>query len=467
MWDKACIWFGRTTVGALLYAMMAGAWRMAGKEAGMGYFVVVSAILLALLVLGCIVYFIRQSPDDPSHDAENMSLQLRRILLAYFLVLGSLLVGLLIDLNMVDFPETAVSVDITPSPQTFNPAAAANAKSDASTAKAPDAATPAPTSAPVVTQVIPRITTGNAPTTYFAVFGSGLSSAAIRFNGHERTTLHISPTLLEAQPETADLIGKGTITVDVITHNTGSNDSTPEGLVSNGVIISIDKPVAPLNLGCWPYLGCKNPPITRETQLLLIVLLAGALGCMIHALRSITVFIGNRSAVTSWFWWYITRPLLGMSLALIFYAVLRGGFLAGSPADAKVVSPFGVLAIGALVGMFTEKASDKLAEIFGTLFQSKSEDASKDKLKKVTVKTNALPDGKANTVYTLQLEALDGSTPYTWTVTGLPAGLAADSKTGIISGTPTAASPASPVKIMVKDSSADTDTKTLHLEIKA
>src|SRR6185369_5154550 len=119
----------------LLYAMMAGAWRMAGKEAGMGYFVVVSAILLALLVVGCIVYFIRQSPDDPSHDAENMSLQLRRILLAYFLVLGSLLVGLLIDLNMVDFP-----------------AAAANAKSDASTAKAPDAATPAPTSAPVVTQ---------------------------------------------------------------------------------------------------------------------------------------------------------------------------------------------------------------------------------------------------------------------------------------------------------------------------
>jgi hypothetical protein len=467
MWDKACIWFGRTTVGALFYAMMAGAWQIAGKEAGMGYIVVSSAVLLALLIFCCIVYFIKASPDDPSHDAEGMSLQLRRILLAYFLVLGALLVGLLIDLNMVDFPETAVSVDITPSPQTFNPAAAANAKSDTSTVKAPDAATPAPTSAPVVTQVIPRTTAGNAPTTYFAVFGSNLSSAAIRFNGHERTTLHIGPTLLEAQPEIADLIGQGTITVDVITHKTGSDDAAPEGLISNGIVVSIGKPVAPLNLGCWPYLGCKNPPITRETQLLLIVLLAGALGCMIHALRSITVFLGNRSAVTSWFWWYITRPLLGMALALIFYAVLRGGFLAGSPADAKVVSPFGVLAMGALVGMFTEKASDKLAEIFGTLFQSKTEDASKDKLKKVSIKTSALPDGKANTVYTLQLEALDGSTPYTWTATGLPAGLALDSKTGIISGTPSAASPASPVKIVVKDSSGDTDTKTLHLEVKA
>jgi hypothetical protein len=46
-------------------------------------------------------------------------------------------------------------------------------------------------------------------------------------------------------------------------------------------------------------------------------------------------------------WWYITRPYLGMSLALVFYAVLRGGFVVGSPADAKVVNPFGVLAIGA------------------------------------------------------------------------------------------------------------------------
>jgi hypothetical protein len=453
MWDKASIWFGRTTIGALFYAMMAGAWQIAGKEAGMGYIVVSSAVLLALLIFCCIVYFIKASPDDPSHDSEGMSLQLRRILLAYFLVLGALLVGLLIDLNMVDFPETAVSVDITPPPPAVNPAANANAQ-------ATDGASSGQTT-PVVTQVIPRTTAGNAPTTYFAVVGKNLDNAAIRFNGRERTTTHINPTLLEAQPETADIVGKGTITVDVINHNKGSNGAATEDQISNGIIVPIDKPIAPLNLGYW------HPSITRETQLLLIVLLAGALGCMIHALRSITVFLGNRSAVTSWFWWYITRPLLGMALALIFYAVLRGGFLAGSPADAKVVSPFGVLAIGALVGMFTEKASDKLAEIFGTLFQSKSEDASKDKLKKVSIKTSALPDGKANTVYTLQLEALDGSTPYTWTATGLPAGLALDSKTGIISGTPTVASPASPVKIVVKDTSGDTDTKTLHLEIKA
>jgi hypothetical protein len=79
--------------------------------------------------------------------------------------------------------------------------------------------------------------------------------------------------------------------------------------------------------------------------------------------------VGNRTLTASWFWWYITRPFLGSALAVIFYAVLRGGFMAGTPADAKAVNPFGVIAIGALVGMFADKASDKLADIFDTLFK--------------------------------------------------------------------------------------------------
>ena len=37
-----------------------------------------------------------------------------------------------------------------------------------------------------------------------------------------------------------------------------------------------------------------------------------------------------------------------------------------------MVNPFGVLAIGALVGMFSDKAAQKLAEIFNVVFQSPS-----------------------------------------------------------------------------------------------
>jgi hypothetical protein len=35
-----------------------------------------------------------------------------------------------------------------------------------------------------------------------------------------------------------------------------------------------------------------------------------------------------------------------------------------------VVNPFGVIAIGALVGMFADKAAQKLAEVFDTLFKA-------------------------------------------------------------------------------------------------
>jgi hypothetical protein len=37
--------------------------------------------------------------------------------------------------------------------------------------------------------------------------------------------------------------------------------------------------------------------------------------------------------------------------------------MVGTPADAKSVSEFGVVAMSAMVGMFADKASDKLAEI--------------------------------------------------------------------------------------------------------
>ena len=97
---------------------------------------------------------------------------------------------------------------------------------------------------------------------------------------------------------------------------------------------------------------------------MLLVLFAGALGSYIHAIKSLVDYIGNQTAKESWFWFYMTRPFVGMALALIFYAVIRGGFLAGTPADAKSVNPFGVVALAGLVGMFADKASQKLSEVF-------------------------------------------------------------------------------------------------------
>src|SRR5262249_42076415 len=149
---------------------------------------------------------------------------------------------------------------------------------------------------PVLRQVMPRITSGNAPATYLSVYGSNLANGKIRLNGQVRPTSSIGADLLETMPDPSDIQGKGSLTVDVIIQENPLK-------VSNCIIVPIDIPTVPLNLGWW------QPQITREIQLLLIVIIAGGLGCLIHSLNSITVFIGNRSAVSSWFWWYISRPL--------------------------------------------------------------------------------------------------------------------------------------------------------------
>lgn len=50
--------------------------------------------------------------------------------------------------------------------------------------------------------------------------------------------------------------------------------------------------------------------------------------------------------------------------------------------------------------------------------------------------TGSLPGATQGSPYSVQLNATGGQAPYTWTATGLPAGLTC-STTGLISGTPT------------------------------
>lgn len=108
---------------------------------------------------------------------------------------------------------------------------------------------------------------------------------------------------------------------------------------------------------------------SMEVRLLLIVLLAGALGAYIHATTSFIDYVGNRKLSGNWVWWYLLRPFIGSALALIFYFVVRGGFISpNSGGDA--MNPFGIAALAGLVGMFSQQATDKLSEVFKTLFRT-------------------------------------------------------------------------------------------------
>jgi len=74
-------------------------------------------------------------------------------------------------------------------------------------------------------------------------------------------------------------------------------------------------------------------------------------------------------------------------------------------------------------------------------------------------------EGQSN--YAVQFTAMGGTTPYTWTATGLPSGLSMVSA-GVIMGTPAAGSHGSyTVQVTVKDSANGTASETLPLTIQA
>jgi len=125
--------------------------------------------------------------------------------------------------------------------------------------------------------------------------------------------------------------------------------------------------------------GARSMP--RETNLLLLSMIFGALGSFLHVAKSFATFAGNRALVASWTWWYGLQPLVGMALSVVFYMVIRGGFFA-SGASAAAVSPYGIAGVSGLVGMFSKQATDKLNELFSTLFQTGADAARQDKLVK-------------------------------------------------------------------------------------
>jgi IPT/TIG domain len=103
-----------------------------------------------------------------------------------------------------------------------------------------------------------------------------------------------------------------------------------------------------------------------DERLILLVIVAGALGSFIHSATSFSDYVGNRKFVSSWAWWYVLRSFVGIALALILYFVVRAGFVT---AGADAMSPFGVATLAALAGLFSKQATDKLEEVFTTMFR--------------------------------------------------------------------------------------------------
>jgi hypothetical protein len=108
--------------------------------------------------------------------------------------------------------------------------------------------------------------------------------------------------------------------------------------------------------------------LSRESLFFVMVAFAGALGGMVHSLRSLAVYIGNRELRWSWVPFYVLKPVLGAVLATLLYFVLRAGLFSPS-GSSQQASPYGFAAISALAGLFSDQAVEKLRKVAEEVFE--------------------------------------------------------------------------------------------------
>jgi len=122
-----------------------------------------------------------------------------------------------------------------------------------------------------------------------------------------------------------------------------------------------------------------------ERMILMMVTMLGALGGSLHLVGSLVKYIGNRQLKRSWLLYYLSLPLAGAALAPIVYMLLRVGILtpsgtAGGRSVTADLNLIGIYAFAAMTGMFAKIATDKLSEVFSTIFRPPPERGTRDGL---------------------------------------------------------------------------------------
>ncbi len=106
--------------------------------------------------------------------------------------------------------------------------------------------------------------------------------------------------------------------------------------------------------------------IELSTLILFLVAIGGFLGAMIHVSSSFVRYVGADEYVNNWLLWYVVKPFVGTAIALIGYLAFEGKILGNT--DATQINLYRIIALAILTGMFTDTATDKLQQIFETIF---------------------------------------------------------------------------------------------------
>ena len=109
--------------------------------------------------------------------------------------------------------------------------------------------------------------------------------------------------------------------------------------------------------------------IGQSTRLLMMMAIAGTLGGLLFTITSFTAHVGRKTFDPHWIPWTLLRPVTGAILALAIYFATRG-----SSNDDSIVEGqyYGYLGLAILSGLFSAHATEKLRQLFNTLFGMKT-----------------------------------------------------------------------------------------------
>ena len=148
-------------------------------------------------------------------------------------------------------------------------------------------------------------------------------------------------------------------------------------------VIGLAGGLGALLLYIWPSSTMEGGRVVwtglTETIALSIVMIAGALGSFIHIATSFASFVGNRRLSASWVWWFLLRAPMAAALSLTAYFILRSGFLLDGGLGTQL-RPFGIAAVGAVVGIASKQIIDKMRNMADTTFNTSEDDMRVDKL---------------------------------------------------------------------------------------
>ena len=127
-------------------------------------------------------------------------------------------------------------------------------------------------------------------------------------------------------------------------------------------------------LAALGYLFVEYPNLQQDGNindpvLLQLVVVIGVLGAITRGASRLFDDVGSGSFDAKKSLSIIMRPIEGAAMAVVMFFVFRSLLLVLEQGDAPV-NPWGFLAIGGLVGMFSHRAADGLRERFGRLVTS-------------------------------------------------------------------------------------------------